>query len=90
MELRLLWGPGTTVAALASPPRCAFDFSSSPLPLRLLLPQNLASPGLSVTSYFVFESSLRWTSEAGPEMKIRVPVLIWKVIPGNSRKRVRL
>ena len=90
MELSLLWGPGAAVAALASPPRCAFDFSSSPLPLPLLLAQNLASPGLSMTSCFIFESSLRWTSEADPEMKIRVPVLIWKVIPGNCRKGVRL
>lgn len=68
-------------------------FSSRPEPLAslcsLLLPQTLASLCLSVT-YFVFESSLRSTSEADPEMKIQAPVVIWKVTPGNIRKWVRM
>lgn len=73
MELRLLWGPGTSVDALAFPPvplASLFSASASP-PTR-----PPASSCLSVTTCVIFESSLRWTSEVDPEMKLGVAVVI--------------
>lgn len=72
MELRLLWGPGTSVDALAFPPvplASLFSASASAAPPP-------ASSCLSVTTCVIFESSLRWTSEVDPEMKLGVPVVI--------------
>lgn len=70
--------------------------------LRILLPSvSLASssPPLSasappasfpMTSYSILVSSRRWTSEANPEMKMHIPVAVWEVIPGNTRKWERM
>lgn len=39
-----------------------------------------------MTSSFTLEGSLRWTSEADPDVKIQIQVVIWKMSLGNIGK----